>query len=438
MGKWFKARWKAYLDTSDPDVAMSGSTPGQVAFVVLVLTTIYLSCQHVPLLQELTGMRRAGGAVALTLVGAAITFVAHRHRCRGTIGSMATLFDVSCYSASIAFAAMNMKGTAALSMAAFYGVSLMFPAQLYALTLLFAVSMSLPVLGMLMTFRPPLPVAFVLVVSTIAMLTFSSTTGHRRAAARRERQLEEALDAAGKVADESIQAALTTTLLTLGHFLHELRNYQTSISGNLEYLGINAPLTPATREALAEARQAQKQEEELVRATIDDLRARSRPAQTSFLLSTALARAKTNTFGISVQVDKEEVDLEMFGNPEHLGVVLLNLIRNAEQAGASLVRISCKPEPSGHAAQVLVQDNGPGLDRGQQEHLFDTFALSTKPGGSGLGLYLVRRYVELLGGRIEAQSGAMGGAAFALRLPGKVRHVSGTTQADERHAASAE
>ena len=133
--------------------------PGQAVAVVVILSTIYLTFQYVPLLQALTGMRRAFGAVSLAIVGGALTLVAYRHRCRGTMGALATLFDVTHSAASIAFAAMNMKGNAALAMAAFHGVVLLFPAQVYALTFLFAVSMSLPVVIMLLTLRPDLPVA---------------------------------------------------------------------------------------------------------------------------------------------------------------------------------------------------------------------------------------------------------------------------------------
>lgn len=425
MGKWLRERWKAYLDSYDPEVPISTSTPWQVAIVVSAALSVYLGAQYVPFLQTATGMRLAWVPVGLTIGGGICTLVAHRHRCVGTVGSLANLLDQLLYTSAVAFAAMNMHGAWALAMAALHGVLLIYPAQTYGLTLVFGVTMTLPVLVFLLTLQPDLPVALVTVVSMMVMLVFSSGTRARRFSKQRERELEEALAAANKVADESIQAALTTTLLTLGHFLHELRNFQTSISSNLEYIRINAPLTPATREALDEAQEAQQREEALVRATVEDLRARSRPTQTEFLLSEALSRASNNATGIQVEVPHAEFDLAMVGNPEHLNVVLLNLIRNSEQAGASRIVISSSPEPSGHAAQLIVHDDGPGIDDQKRESLFDTFALSTKPGGSGLGLYLVRRYTELLGGRVEAQPGPLGGAAFCVRLPGHVRPSNG-------------
>jgi signal transduction histidine kinase len=435
MGKWLKATWKAYLDAHEPDIAMSASAPGQAVVVVTMAVSVYLAFEYVPFLQTLTGMTRAWWPVGLTIAGGACTLVAYKNRCRGVVGSLATIFDQSLYTSGVAFAAMSMRGNSALAMAALHGVVLMYPAQLYALSAIFGVVMSLPVVVLVIVLRPELPVAMIAVISTIVMLVFSSITRNRRAAARREKDLEAAFHAANQVADESVQAALTTTLLTLGHFLHELRNFQTSISSNLEYIGINAALTPGTREALDEAQQAQHKEEELVRATVDDLRARSRPTQTEFGLCSALERAKGHAVGIDVELVQPDFDLAMVGNPEHINVVLLNLIRNSEQAGASRVIISCKAEPSGHAAQLVVHDNGPGIDERKRQTLFDTFAFSTKPGGSGLGLYLVRRYVELLGGHVEAQPGPMGGAAFVVRLPGKVQPA---TRATNRLQATAE
>jgi signal transduction histidine kinase len=121
-----------------------------------------------------------------------------------------------------------------------------------------------------------------------------------------------------------------------------------------------------------------------------------------------------------VEVVPPTFDVEIAGNPEHLGVVLLNLFRNAEQAGARLVRVASHAEASGNAVQLAIHDDGPGFDENERARLFDTFALSTKPSGSGLGLYLVRRYVELLGGRVETEASNLGGAGFRIRLPGRV------------------
>jgi len=128
-------------------------------------------------------------------------------------------------------------------------------------------------------------------------------------------------------------------------------------------------------------------------------------------------------------------DYEVQGNAEHFRVVMLNLIRNASQAGAQIVECQLRNEASGSAVRVTVSDDGSGIAEDRREHLFDSFALSEKPGGSGLGLYLIRRYVELLGGTIKvAERGSRGGASFVLMLPARLTMneesaVSGVTRA---------
>ena len=56
----------------------------------------------------------------------------------------------------------------------------------------------------------------------------------------------------------------------------------------------------------------------------------------------------------------------------------------------------------------------------QVEKLFQPFVSNGKPMGTGLGLYLCRRYVELMHGQIRAESEPGKGACFSIRLPGRV------------------
>jgi signal transduction histidine kinase len=113
--------------------------------------------------------------------------------------------------------------------------------------------------------------------------------------------------------------------------------------------------------------------------------------------------------------------------------VLQNLVRNAIQAGARTVHMETQLEPSGQAVSLTVHDDGPGIPESRTGRLFEAFTESTKIAGTGLGLYLCRRYVGLFGGTIEAGEGPLGGAAFRIRLPGKVATLSGGL--DEAHVA---
>ena len=75
--------------------------------------------------------------------------------------------------------------------------------------------------------------------------------------------------------------------------------------------------------------------------------------------------------------------------------------------------------PSGTFAGALlvtVRDRGEGLDEQQLDKLFEPFH-TTRVKGTGLGLAVARRLVELHGGHIEAQPQASGGALFRVTIP---------------------
>jgi two-component system sensor histidine kinase KdpD len=68
---------------------------------------------------------------------------------------------------------------------------------------------------------------------------------------------------------------------------------------------------------------------------------------------------------------------------------------------------------------LVVADRGPGIPPEAMPHLFEKFyrAPDARTGGTGLGLALVKGFVEAHGGRVAAENRAPGGAAFSIRLP---------------------
>ena len=105
---------------------------------------------------------------------------------------------------------------------------------------------------------------------------------------------------------------------------------------------------------------------------------------------------------------------------KNLRSVVYNLLSNAlkyrHPARPARVRISCH-EADGY--QVLtVQDNGLGIDLTGKSRLFQMFQrLHTHVEGSGIGLYMVKRIVENVGGRIEVESQVDVGTTFTVWLP---------------------
>jgi two-component system, NtrC family, sensor histidine kinase HydH len=97
--------------------------------------------------------------------------------------------------------------------------------------------------------------------------------------------------------------------------------------------------------------------------------------------------------------------------------VLVNLLRNAIQASPPNQPPQADVFMEHGNLVFTIRDFGPGLPRGQEERIFDPF-FTTRTSGTGLGLPLAKRIVELHGGRIAAANAHGGGAIFRIDLPG--------------------
>lgn len=102
--------------------------------------------------------------------------------------------------------------------------------------------------------------------------------------------------------------------------------------------------------------------------------------------------------------------------------------RRLKQAMFNLVGNAVKFTPPGGTITVgaerleaelvlVVADSGPGIPAEQQAGVFDSFVRGNSDSGAGLGLALVRRFVELHGGQVELKSPPDGGTVVTVRLP---------------------
>jgi signal transduction histidine kinase len=113
-----------------------------------------------------------------------------------------------------------------------------------------------------------------------------------------------------------------------------------------------------------------------------------------------------------------ERGLTIDADPDQLFRVLLNLVRNAEQAlegqPATQIRITGRRE--GAVAIIEVSDTGPGISAATRENLFKAFQTSGRPGGSGLGLAIAAELVGAHDGQIHLVEGTIG-ATFRITIP---------------------
>ena len=127
---------------------------------------------------------------------------------------------------------------------------------------------------------------------------------------------------------------------------------------------------------------------------------------------------------VSVVVDGAP-DVSLRADRVQIEQVLLNLVRNgieaAAKSGQRTRRVLIRMRQCGGAAQVEVEDNGPGVPPHVADRLFEPFTTG-KPRGMGLGLLLSRQIVECHAGKLWWDRLDGGGTRFAFRIPGEGSH----------------
>jgi len=102
--------------------------------------------------------------------------------------------------------------------------------------------------------------------------------------------------------------------------------------------------------------------------------------------------------------------------------IVENLLANAAKHTPADVTIRVRSEPVGTGAEIVVEDDGPGIPSNQRDRLFRPFergsSANAQSPGVGLGLSLVARFAELHGGRAWVDETPGGGAAFHVILAG--------------------
>jgi signal transduction histidine kinase len=219
-----------------------------------------------------------------------------------------------------------------------------------------------------------------------------------------------------------------------GEFLatvsHELKSPLSSLRLSAETLSLRDP--PAEQRLVLVQRLLQDlgRLERLIGNILDTSRLSEPATRTSpeaFSLATAVEStlAEMATPAAEHQttlVNDVPAELQVYADREGVRTVLRNLLDNAVRATAKgTVLVTARA--AGARTRLEVQDNGAGFAPDVASRLFDKFyradaSTRAQRGGTGLGLYLVRRYVELDGGSVSAISDGLGrGARFTVEWP---------------------
>jgi signal transduction histidine kinase len=168
-------------------------------------------------------------------------------------------------------------------------------------------------------------------------------------------------------------------------------------------------------------------EAERVVATIEKMRSLLRNVQTKVkpthlpsVVGTALLYLKGFISGHHIQLEEKGLSQSLIipGDEAQLNIAVINLIRNAVEAIAHhggdkrIIRVELIKGPG--TVKLVIGDSGPGLpaDWRNNEPLN-----TSKPNGTGIGLFLVRSTMENHHGQIKTGSSPLGGAEFRLIFP---------------------
>jgi signal transduction histidine kinase len=125
------------------------------------------------------------------------------------------------------------------------------------------------------------------------------------------------------------------------------------------------------------------------------------------------------------------------GDSQRLQQAVWNLLSNAIKFTPKGGKVQVRLERISSHLEIVVADNGHGIDKGALENVFDRFwqATGSNDGqrGMGLGLSIVRHIVNLHGGTVSACSDGLGkGSVFIIRLPLPVTATTAETL-ERRH-----
>lgn len=127
---------------------------------------------------------------------------------------------------------------------------------------------------------------------------------------------------------------------------------------------------------------------------------------------------------IELSIDIEEIfQNKIIGDPFRLRQIVTNVIGNAFKfTTEGFIKIEVKANIENHFITIKVKDSGIGIQQDKQQLIFEEFtqadeSIEKRYGGTGLGLTISKKIVEILGGKLSLKSVYGKGSAFEIQLP---------------------
>lgn len=205
---------------------------------------------------------------------------------------------------------------------------------------------------------------------------------------------------------------------------HEMRTPLALVKGELELAarpdaGLDEMRASIVSAAEENDRLVRLAEDLLVLARVDDgAVTHGEPVPVDDLADRVEAQAASSGLAFSRAADVAGEATVVHGDPRRLQRALLNVVRNARDAGATSVAFEARGTPA--SVELHVLDDGPGFPEAFLSTAFERFARADDArtrGGAGLGLAIVRSIAEAHGGSAGARNRPEGGADVWIVLP---------------------
>ena len=265
-------------------------------------------------------------------------------------------------------------------------------------------------------------------VANLAASFFAEAMGPYEMALRGYRDSNAAL----QHANQQLERANVMKTRFFNYLNHELRTPLNSVLGFAELLGVGkaGPLTEQQARYSGNIESAGRHMLHLVNEMLDLAKleaGKMEVARENLDLTEVIERAVEQSRPLAlksgIELDFRPIsDMHVIGDPQRLLQVFLNLLSNALKFTPAGGRVVVNAVRSGDNLTVQVVDSGIGIAEDELEAVFDEFAQaamteSAAPLGTGLGLPLTRRLVQLMGGTVVAHSTPSQGSTFVVTIP---------------------
>jgi two-component system NtrC family sensor kinase len=239
---------------------------------------------------------------------------------------------------------------------------------------------------------------------------------------------------AGELKVRQQQLVQSEKLAALGTLLsgvaHELNNPLSNISSSAQILGeeLESEDNAFKQEMIGQIVEQTDRARDIVRSLLEFSRTKKfnrQPLPLKKLLNETiiLVRGQVPT-KVDIAIDIPD-EIYIFADKQQMQQVFINLIKNAMDAvqedghvWLSARPISTKDDTAAGEVEILIEDDGPGIDPANLRRIFDPFFTTKDVGkGSGLGLFIVHDIIESHGGSIRVETRAGVGTTFILWLP---------------------